>query len=513
MPDGDVEINADRAKSEALARAQQIAQQLASQKSSNNTPPTSSFSSSGGVGYSQNNSNNHFSATATYGQPDSHLHGLTNGDENSENFIVKDLNVPGKLCGLIIGKNGDTIKKLQADTGVKIELIQDSSTDTSGHKPLRFRGYMEKVSKAIEHVKNYLVTHGDIKLMSSLLSQEENLSTKHIKVPQIAVGAIIGKNGETIREIAQLSNAKVQFDKDELESPNPDKTVIIVGANDAVQAAEAKIIELINMSVQLSQPSGVPTVGREIQTTFPIPFEKIGSIIGKSGSTIREINSLSGAFAKISEEPPDENGMKNFVIQGGTENVKMCIHFLCERAGVTSPFEQMMAMNGGMNPMMQIGVASSVSNFLPQIQQQPQVDAPVNANSSQQNQSAPASYPPQQFPQNTSNYQPAPLNVPESVQNSIYGTYALPNTQQAQTSAYQQQPAVADLQNTSASNNTAIVSQEQINSAATPATNAQQKDYTLEWIAYFKSVGQFDQAAQLQKTYDEQQKTNMGTMA
>merc|ERR1719180_383590 len=83
MPDGDVEINADRAKSEALARAQQIAQQLASQKSSNNTPPTSSFSSSGGVGYSQNNSNNHFSATATYGQPDSHLHGLTNGDENS----------------------------------------------------------------------------------------------------------------------------------------------------------------------------------------------------------------------------------------------------------------------------------------------------------------------------------------------------------------------------------------------------------------------------------------------
>merc|ERR1719209_1983420 len=166
-----------------------------------------------------------------------------------------------------------------------------------------------------------------------------------------------------------------------------------------------------------------------------------------------------------------------------------------------------------MNPMMQIGVASSVPNFLPQIQQQPQVDAPVNANSSQQNQSAPASYTPQQFPQNTSNYQPAPLNVPESVQNSIYGTYALPNTQQAQTSAYQQQPAVADLQNTSASNNTAIVNQEQINSAATPATNAQQKDYTLEWIAYFKSVGQFDQAAQLQKTYDEQQKTNMGTIA
>ncbi|MES1906004.1 MAG: Far upstream element-binding protein 3, partial [Paramarteilia canceri] len=127
---------------------------------------------------------------------------------SSNPHITKDLNVPGNLCGLIIGKNGETIKKLQAQTGVKIELIQDNSSKSTQHKPLRFTGYQDKVENAMETVKDYLITHGDIKLIASMLSTERDLITKHIKVPKIAIGAVIGRNGDTIRDIALLSNAK-----------------------------------------------------------------------------------------------------------------------------------------------------------------------------------------------------------------------------------------------------------------------------------------------------------------
>lgn len=249
-------------------------------------------------------------------------------------MITKDLSVPGNLCGLIIGKNGETIKKLQAETGVKIELIQDSSSATGACKPLRFTGSQSKIEPAIETVKAYLIDHGDIKLMSSMLTQEKNILTKHVKVPKVAVGAVIGKGGETIRDIAVMSNAKVQFDKDDLNSASTEKTCIIVGKPENVEIAEAKIIEIINSSVQMSQGMTVPVVGKEVRTAFPIPFDKIGVVVGKSGATIREINQASGALAKLSDDPPDENGNKKFIIKGGSENIKLCISMLCERAGI-----------------------------------------------------------------------------------------------------------------------------------------------------------------------------------
>ncbi|MES1903761.1 MAG: Far upstream element-binding protein 3, partial [Paramarteilia canceri] len=126
----------------------------------------------------------------------------------------------------------------------------------------------------------------------------------------------------------------VQFDKDEPNVPSGEKTCIIVGTNEAVETAESKVIEIINTSVQMNLDSGIPTMGKEVRTEFPIPFDKIGMVIGKNGMTIREINISCGATAQISEDPPDENGLKKFIIQGGVENVKMCIHKLCEKAEI-----------------------------------------------------------------------------------------------------------------------------------------------------------------------------------
>ena len=243
------------------------------------------------------------------------------------------------MCGLIIGKSGETIKKLQQETGVKIELIQDSAHATSNYKPLRFTGYQSKIDAAMNTVKKYLVDHGDVKLMAPLLSQEKDLLTKHIKVPRIAVGAVIGKNGETIRQVALLSNAKVQFDKDELGTTHGEKTCIIVGTPASVEKAENKIIEIINSSVALSQEKAVPVVGKVIKTSFPIPFDKVGMVVGKNGASIREINQISGATARLSDRVADESGNKLFDIQGGTENVKYCIHLICEKGNMVILFD------------------------------------------------------------------------------------------------------------------------------------------------------------------------------
>jgi far upstream element-binding protein len=53
-------------------------------------------------------------------------------------------------CGLIIGKGGETIKRLSEQHGVKLVVIQDPDTPQSADKPLRITGEPEKVANCKE---------------------------------------------------------------------------------------------------------------------------------------------------------------------------------------------------------------------------------------------------------------------------------------------------------------------------------------------------------------------------
>jgi len=471
-----------QAKEDALARAHLIAQKLASVKGSSSggsghpEPPgggggggnvyAASFAplnAAAGAGQQQNDDDDandtampfsitdHHSASSQFSNNKDSFGSIK---DKVDPFVVKDLNVPGNLCGLIIGKNGETIKKLQSETGVKIELIQDSTAASSQYKPLRFTGSQLRIKAAMKHVMDYLIKHGDVKLMASLLSHEKDLLTKHIKVPKIAVGAVIGKSGETIREIAVLSEAKVQFDKEDLASQSPEKTCIIVGTVSAVEKAEEKIIEIINNTVQLSQESKVPIVGQLIQTNFPIPFDRIGVVVGKSGSSIREINQLSGAYAKLSDKSSDDGANKLFTIEGGTENVKLCIHMLCEKAGIPSPMEQM----GMINPMMMMAANGQMAAVM--AQQQAAAAAASFHDASMMNGGA------------------AEIQLP-----AFAGSAATPFNQPT------------------TSNNISTAAQAAPTEVAATAQQ-QQKDYTLEWIAYYRAQGNNEEADKLQQQYN-----------
>uniref|UniRef100_A0A146M025 Protein argonaute-2 n=2 Tax=Lygus hesperus TaxID=30085 RepID=A0A146M025_LYGHE len=60
--------------------------------------------------------------------------------------------VPGNKVGLVIGKGGETIKKLQDETGAKMWVVQDSRSAESTHKPLRIGGDPKKVAEARRRV-------------------------------------------------------------------------------------------------------------------------------------------------------------------------------------------------------------------------------------------------------------------------------------------------------------------------------------------------------------------------
>ncbi|PIO39662.1 hypothetical protein AB205_0058010, partial [Aquarana catesbeiana] len=80
------------------------------------------------------------------GRPSPGYHG--DGPGNA----VQEIMIPAGKAGLVIGKGGETIKQLQERTGVKMVMIQDGPQNTGADKPLRITGDPYKVQQAKDMV-------------------------------------------------------------------------------------------------------------------------------------------------------------------------------------------------------------------------------------------------------------------------------------------------------------------------------------------------------------------------
>ncbi|ETW86132.1 hypothetical protein HETIRDRAFT_14839, partial [Heterobasidion irregulare TC 32-1] len=107
---------------------------------------------------------------------------------------------------------------------------------------------------------------------------------------------IIGKGGSHVNEIREKSGAKVMVS--ESIPGNPERILNVSGPLDAVSKAFGLIVRRIN-----DEPFDVPSVpgSRAVTIKFMIPNSRMGSVIGKQGSKIKEIQDASGARLNASE--------------------------------------------------------------------------------------------------------------------------------------------------------------------------------------------------------------------
>ncbi|KAH9066460.1 hypothetical protein EDB87DRAFT_1591340 [Lactarius vividus] len=107
---------------------------------------------------------------------------------------------------------------------------------------------------------------------------------------------IIGKGGAHVNEIREKSGARVMVS--ESIPGNPERILNVSGPLDAVSKAFGLIVRRIN-----DEPFDVPSVpgSRAVTIKFMIPNSRMGSVIGKQGSKIKEIQDASGARLNASE--------------------------------------------------------------------------------------------------------------------------------------------------------------------------------------------------------------------
>ncbi|XP_074653829.1 far upstream element-binding protein 3-like isoform X2 [Tubulanus polymorphus] len=288
-----------------------------------------------------------------------------------------EMKVPGNKVGLVIGKGGETIKQIQEETGAKMVMIQDSNQQTHCEKPLRISGDMIQCERAKERVLE-LITDKEEHMHKAGSYGSMGNNKRDITVPKNCVGHIIGKKGDMIKKIQEETGAKVQFKQDDYycEDPhmNDERTCCISGSSQAVECAVAAVYELIEQKQRQAEmygnrdgdmmgnrggrgergsrfsdggqsrggPNGYGGSGDEsgeglTETTFSVPFDKCGLVIGKGGENIRFINNSSHAHVELQKIPPPDASVKVFNVRGTPKQIQHAVEIICEKAGLPHP--------------------------------------------------------------------------------------------------------------------------------------------------------------------------------
>ena len=80
------------------------------------------------------------------------------GGGGGGNVEVMEMLIPGNKCGVVIGKGGETIKRLNEEYGVKMILIQDADTPLQADKPLRITGEPDRVARVKDAIAGQCVS-------------------------------------------------------------------------------------------------------------------------------------------------------------------------------------------------------------------------------------------------------------------------------------------------------------------------------------------------------------------
>lgn len=214
--------------------------------------------------------------------------------------------VPNDCVGLVIGKGGETIKLLQAQSGARKVQVAADSAPNSNYRNVFVEGEQDSVEKVKKMIGDILESHQKLKqAMTGMQPGSQKTYKLEYPVPNNIVGLIIGRGGETIKGINQRHGAFVFIPK-ECEPGKNERVLIISGTDEqAVTQAKQEIEDIVNMgqkNMALKTAQSLPIIGNSgtSQPTLPI-----NPLLMQSSSS----NSYEKGFQYSNQNNQDQNNM------------------------------------------------------------------------------------------------------------------------------------------------------------------------------------------------------------
>ncbi|KAL3631180.1 hypothetical protein CASFOL_024164 [Castilleja foliolosa] len=257
-----------------------------------------------------------------------------NGSFEDPLQVTVRLLVPSDQIGCVIGKGGQIIQNIRNETHAQIRILGTEHLPPcalSSDELVQINGEAIAVKSALYQVA-FRLHDNPSRSQQSLLSSQSiyrsgfasnnphaggaslmgpygnyknngrdwSSTTKEFALrlvcPTENLGAVIGKGGATIKQIRQESGAFIVVDS---AGADENDCIISISSKEMFEAPSRTIDAIIQLQPRCSERVERDTGEIVITTRLLVPAQKVGCIIGKGGSIIKEMRSTSRANIRI----------------------------------------------------------------------------------------------------------------------------------------------------------------------------------------------------------------------
>jgi far upstream element-binding protein len=175
--------------------------------------------------------------------------------------------VPDRTVGLIIGRGGETIRDLQERSGCHVNIV-GAQKSVNGLRPVNLIGSREAAARAKDLIMEIVESDSKGGAGKDRVPAQRDAGrdasygatagygggdkiNDSIYVPSDAVGMIIGKGGETIKDMQSTTGCKINVSPSSGPS-EVEREIGLVGSRDAIIAAKRAIQDKVDAVVRQS---------------------------------------------------------------------------------------------------------------------------------------------------------------------------------------------------------------------------------------------------------------------
>ncbi|KAG7476405.1 hypothetical protein MATL_G00082490 [Megalops atlanticus] len=243
-------------------------------------------------------------------------------------IITEDFKVPDKMVGFIIGRGGEQITRIQLESGCKIQIAADSGGMMD--RPCTLTGSPESIEQAkrllgqiVERCRNGPGFHSEM---------DGNSAVQEILIPASKVGLVIGKGGDTIKQLQERTGVKMLMIQDGPMPTGADKPLRITGDPYKVQQARELVVEIIRDKDQGDFRAGRSDFGSRLggsSLDVAVPRFAVGIVIGRNGEMIKKIQNDAGV--RIQFKPDDGISPDRIAqVMGQPDRCQHAVHLINE---------------------------------------------------------------------------------------------------------------------------------------------------------------------------------------
>eukprot|EP00931_Biecheleriopsis_adriatica_P043494 TRINITY_DN2486_c0_g2_i2.p1 TRINITY_DN2486_c0_g2~~TRINITY_DN2486_c0_g2_i2.p1 ORF type:complete len:621 (-),score=127.56 TRINITY_DN2486_c0_g2_i2:104-1909(-) len=263
--------------------------------------------------------------------------------------------VPQAAAGAVIGKQGANLNEIRERTGLKVDLARDQ---VEGYRPCTMTGSFDGILQAEGMIQDHVIrefeklsdTGGQKRPRDTMedglrggLSDNgtkrprvlpvENVVISKLLVPGRSAGAVIGKQGATLKEIRESTGVHVQM-LSSAEAPQwkGERVVVIKGNLAGRQDAVARVLQLAFKEDE------------EASVKLLVESSKAGGIIGKQGANLKAIRERCSVAVQVGRD--DYGGERMVTAVGQLDSVLNAVAMVLDAADSPPPSKTGLSTGG-----------------------------------------------------------------------------------------------------------------------------------------------------------------------